>query len=562
MKNWIGTLLLLMGTLGILLFSGGISLAEEQVVLDADEVVYDEAGYSAVARGNVELRYGALRVFAEHVEVDTSTNLMNAYGSPEKPVTMFWGDRRLYGERIEYDLAAKEGKVYKASGRVGEIRLSGKDLEVAPVQKAREEQWASPKNLRGLEEEEEVARWEEVSLTTCREAKPHYRLVAKRVVVIPGKKVIARKPQVYIGEVLLFQYPFDYVVRLGSGGRKALSANFFPSLAYKSAKGAGVGIEGPLTWETGEVDLGLMYWSDIGMEGVAALTQEIVPGLSLEAVSEYTYDEETEDSSWRARWGLHYNKAKWRASLMWSQREYVEIEKRAGVTYRGTLWRDPEFFVYSPWFRDTASGGWWRILGTAGEYEEDGLDASRKGYGLELYGEGDSRGRFVPFWKALYMKYLYDADRALLDEEESQEVTEATLGISWPLGVLKMRTSYVRRWVSGKSPMNWDSFDEREDIYQKISYTIDKNWTIAVRGGYDNLVGDLREMVYWLGYETDCMAWELVYRDDRGDDDDNWAGLRISILAFPETPFAIGQEKVEIPGEKPEDLPAPPKPWQ
>jgi hypothetical protein len=195
----------------------------------------------------------------------------------------------------------------------------------------------------------------------------------------------------------------------------------------------------------------------------------------------------------------------------------VEIEKRAGVTYRGTLWRDPEFFVYSPWFTDAASGGWWRLIGTAGEYEEDGWNTSRKGLGLEIYGEGDPRGAFVPFWKGLYMYYGYDADRSLATEQESQKITEATLGVSWPLGDLQMRTSYVRRWVSGESPMNWDRFDEREDIYQKVSYSLQNGWGVAARGGYDNLERELKEMVYWISYETDCMAWELVYRDDRGD---------------------------------------------
>jgi LPS-assembly protein len=554
-------LVLLGGLLGMFLFPG-ISWGEEKVILDADEVIYDEAGYSALARGNVELRYGGMRLFADHMEVDTATNLVNAYGSPQKPVTMLWGGRRLYGERIEYDLTTQEGKVYQASGRVGEIRLSGRDLQVVPVSKAREEKWASPKHLRGLSEEEEVARWDEVALTTCREAKPHYRLVAKRVVVIPGQRVIAKKPKVYIGETMLFQYPFDYVVGLGPRGSKALRANFFPSLSYKSAKGVGVGVEGPLTWDRGELDLGIMYWTDIGLEGSATLTQEITPGFFATVTSEYTYDEITEEASWRAGWGFHYSRAKWKATLNWTQREYVEIEKRAGVTYRGTLWRDPEFFVYSPWFTDAASGGWWRLIGTAGEYEEDGWNTSRKGLGLEIYGEGDPRGAFVPFWKGLYMYYGYDADRSLATEQESQKITEATLGVSWPLGDLQMRTSYVRRWVSGESPMNWDRFDEREDIYQKVSYSLQNGWGVAARGGYDNLERELKEMVYWISYETDCMTWELVYRDDRGDQDDSWAGLRISILAFPETPFGIGQEKVEIPGEIPEDLPAPPKAWQ
>jgi LPS-assembly protein len=552
---------LLGGILGILLFLG-TSWGEEKVVLDADEVIYDEAGYSAMARGNVELRYGAMRVFSEYLEVDTSTNLMSAHGSPQKPVTMLWGDRQLHGERIEYNLVTREGRVYQASGRVGEIRLSGRDLQVVPVSRAREENWASSKHLRGLTEEEEVARWDEVALTTCREAKPHYRLVAKTVVVVPGQRVVAKNPRIYIGDTLLFQYPFDYVVRLGPRGTKALGANFFPSLAYKSAKGTGLGLEGPLTWDRGELDLGIMYWSSVGLEGSATLTQEISPGLSAFVTSEYTYDEANDDSSWRARWGFHYQRTKWKASLLWSQREYVEIEKRAGVTYRGTLWRDPEFLVYSPWFTDAASGGWWRLIGTAGEYEEDGKDTSRRGLGMEIYGEGDLAGRFVPFWKGLYMHYTYDSDLPLSKEQETQKITEATLGISWPLGDIRMRTSYVRRWVSGESPMNWDRLEEREDVYQKVTYSLNRNWSLAARGGYDNLEGELKEMVYWVTYETDCMAWELVYRDDRGDEDDNWAGLRISLFAFPETPFAIGQEKVEIPGEVPEDLPAPPKAWQ
>ena len=237
--------------------------------------------------------------------------------------------------------------------------------------------------------------------------------------------------------------------------------------------------------------------------------------------------------------------------MSWKQREAVEIEKQLGKTYRGTLERDPEFILVGPWWSDGASGGWWRLRGTWGNYEEEGLRSERHGAGVEFYGEGTGKG-FVPFWKAKYMHYLYD--RETVEGDDFQAVTEAAVGFEWPLSSLQMRTTYFRRWVSGGSPMEWDAEEEVEELYQKISVPLGNGWKFAARGGYNIDDSELQEMAYWVTYTLDCMEWELLVRDDLQNGDD-WAGLRITILAFPDTPLGVGQKELEDRGARPKDLP-------
>ena len=528
---------------------------EGQVILDADRVVYDEAGYRTTAEGDVRVRYENLSLRAPWADMDTSTQILRAQGSPVQPVVLHWQGRRLEGDLLEYNLQTREGVLRNPRGKVDAIFLRGGHLEVVPLEKAVERKWISARQAKKISGDEELVQWNQVTITTCKEPHPHYRLVAKRVVVFPGNKVVVRSPQVYIGDYNLFTYPFDYVVLLQ--GRKSMLANFLPSVAYDSDRGGGVGVEGPIVWDTGSLRVGAMYWSRTGGEGTLRLDQEIWKDLAIYASSAYTYDDVDKEKTWRTTWGLLYRSRGWKVAVGWSQREEVSVEKRAGVTYRGLLWRDPEVSVTGPWWPDPASGGWWRLLGSWGTYDEEGERTTRQGLGVEVYGSGPDRQGFRVFWKGLHWRYRYD--RAVLDvdghEEDEQEITEAVVGFDWPLGPLALRTSYVRRWVEGASPMFWDEAVEREDVYQRIRVPLGQGWSVSARGAFDLEESELREMVYRVGLDQDCLQWELTYRDDMQEEDDDWAGLRILVTAYPDSPLWVGQKDLTDPGDPPEDLP-------
>jgi hypothetical protein len=74
-----------------------------------------------------------------------------------------------------------------------------------------------------------------VGFTTCSADNPHYQLVSKRLVVIPGYRVVASKPAIYIGGKHLLSYPFDYVIDLSGGSR----TQFLPQVMYEGDKGLG-----------------------------------------------------------------------------------------------------------------------------------------------------------------------------------------------------------------------------------------------------------------------------------------------------------------------------------
>ena len=64
---------------------------------------------------------------------------------------------------------------------------------------------------------------------------------------------------------------------------------------------------------------------------------------------------------------------------------------------------------------------------------------------------------------------------------------------------------------------------------------------------------DLAEMVYKVGYEQDCMRWDLMYRDDRTGDD-SWVGLKLTIKAYPETGLRLAGDDIFDPSKAPDKL--------
>jgi LPS-assembly protein len=534
----------------ILLFGRAPAGAAQEIKLDADRISFEESSGVATAEGNVRITNEDMRLLAPYVEYDSANQSVRAVSSPEGAVTFISAGNRVNGERLDYNLATRRGFLTRPNGKVEAFYVKGDSIEVMPISDITGKKTSD-------EPEDSAARWSGVVITTCSYTEPHYRLEAKELSVVPGRRVVIRKPRVFLGETQIFTYPFDYVVNIGArrSGRQAI----FPKIGYESAKGVGLGVSGPLVWDSGEIDLEVLWWSENIWEGDALLRQQVFPGLTVFGNLGRTYDKDQDSVMWRPRWGLWYELNGWNFEAAWSERELVTLEKFAGTDRNYVVWRKPELNIVSPWFDDAASAGRFRLLASWGKYEdvtmgESHPEVERAGAGIQIAGEfGGSSQSFRPFYNAFYWYYSYNDA-----ESDSQQILDAVLGARWNLGDLEMESAYLRRWTWGESPMPWDDYGPREDIYQQVALKIptesdDFWWKLALRGAYSIEDEELAEMLYKVVYNQHCLQWELIFRDDRRGDDD-WMGLKLTINAYPESGVRLMGSDPFDPASAPDSL--------
>lgn len=523
-----------------------------QVKLNADRVSFNDETGHAYAEGNAVLTYNDTTIMAERIEYNADTQKVKAMPMPGEKVLLTNGNRTLRGDQIDYDLNSKEGIMTGAATRLavgeegGVLYVYGSEIDVMPWELAQE---------RGLvkgEPEEYLLQWRNVALTTCALDHPHYRLESKVISFIPGRKVTAKKPRVYLGNTYLFTSPLDYVVQLK---RKAVNYSFIPYVQRTDSKGTGGGITGTIGWDTGSVSLGLAYFGKSGMEYMFEVEQELNEDFSIRAGMEYSWDEEWNEKVWRPRASLNYSHNGWDAVLRWTKNEYISDQKDSKSNFKGRLDRRPEFTVWIPWFRQFSS--WNRIFASYGSYDEstlgqpEGFSTSRYGMGFRSYFERAlNKDETVEFFTdsegALWM---YDRENA------DQEMLRSFAGLRYTIGAFQLGTGYEKQYSWGESPMHWDQYKDRQRIHQKIRFPLGREVYTVLRGSYDLKESMIDEMHYSLQWVTDCMIWELHYKNDRTSGGNDHIGLSIAVRAFPESPASFGQSREIDPFVRPRDVP-------
>ena len=514
-------------------FSASLSFAADgdSIRLDADVISFEESTGVATADGNVRISNDEFYVTAPYLEYDNNSRQMTAFSSPGQKVSILTAGRRLEGDRIDYNLETRRGRIINPNGRADVFHVRGKEVEVMPSQ--------APSDGQEEAEEELSAIWSGATLTTCNQPHPHYRLEARSVTIYPGRKMVIHSAKAYLGDVMVLATPFDITVNLGE---KHMGQSFFPRLGYDQNKGAGLGITGSLNWNSGGLDMDIVGWSNEIFEMDALARQYFTPDLSIYAGLMRAYDKNVEETDWRYRWGLDYSLRGWDMSVGWTRKELLSVEESVGSISWYTLERNPEVKISSPWFPDPAVGGRFRVFGMWGNYSEDLLDTAgtynRTGLGAQITGEPWAGQNVTPFYNATYTHYLYDDDI-----RDLQQVLNARAGVLFSLGRFDFKTAYLRQWAWGCSPMAWDNYIDRNELYQEIGVTIPMNlpayyWNIGVRAAYDFRSDELAEMVYRVAYNNHCLLWEAVYRNDlKGDDD--WIGLTLSVTDLPSGGFRL-----------------------
>ena len=525
----------------------------DKVTLNADRVSFNDETGEAFAEGNAILTYKDTTIMAERIEYDADTQKVQAMPLPGQQIVLTNSNRTLKGDNLNYDLNSREGILKGAVSRLpigendGTLYVYGSEIDVMPWELAAE---------RGLVKgspEDYVIQWRNVTLTTCTLEHPHYRLESKTISFIPGQKVTAKKPRIYLGNTYLFTSPLDYVVQLK---RRAITYSFLPYFQKTDNKGTGGGITGTMGWETGTASLGFAWANRSGFEFMIKVEQEINDHFSVIAGIEHSWDEVWRERIWRPYASLIYQNAGWSARVNWSKNEYIEDQKDSLVKFKGRLDRRPEFIITSPYFK-SSNYSWFMLYASYGTYKEmiyglpDGDSTIRYGIGFRNYFEMPlGRDKSVElFSESRGVAWFYDHNDA------DHEMLRSFTGIRYKLGAFELGTGYERQYVWGRSPMRWDQYRERERLHQKIRFPLGREVYTSFRGSYDLDEHMIDEMIYSLQWVTDCMTWDLQYKNDRTVDGDDKIGLSISITAFPHSEASFGQHIERDPFERPKEVP-------
>ncbi len=521
---------------------------EEQVILQADRVSFNDETGNAVAQGDAELIYKGTKIEAEQIEYNADTQKIEALSLPDKRVKISYADKVLTGDKLNYDLNSREGVLTGAKTQIGienggVVYVYGGEINVIPWEQAKS------MGLVNVSPEEYVVQWKNVIMTTCAIDHAHYRLETKKIIFIPGKRVVAKRPKIYLGNTYLLTSPLDYVVELK---RQTVRYSFMPYIQKTEVRGTGGGLTGTVGWATGQLSLGFSYGGKSGLEWLLELEQELNDRFTFILGVEYSWDDLWDERQWRPYATLKYQDRGWKAALNWRKNEYFSEQKDMTHKYKGRLDRRPEIVVSSPWFR-SSKYSWLMITAAYGIYKE-------QVYGL---GDRDSIARYGVGFHS-YFEYPWGNTEIFSDSTgnawfyeggDDQETLRSFTGLRYKIGDVDMGTAYERRYTWGESPMYWDTYRERKRIHQKIRFHVGGEIYAAVRGSYDLKESMADEIIYSLQWVTDCMTWDLHYTNDRTSEKDNSIGLAISLNAYPDSPASFGQKRQTDPFLPPKDLP-------
>ncbi len=525
----------------------------DRVTLNADRVSFNDETGHATAEGNAVLTYQGTTIMAERIDYDSDTQKVEAMPMPGQKVLITDGTRTIRGDQIDYDLNSREGILTGAASRVnvgensGVLYIYGSDINIVPWELAQE---------RGLVKgspEEYVVQWRNVVLTTCALEHPHYRLESKNVSFIPGRSVTAHKPRVYLGNTYLFSLPIDYVMRIN----RKVNYSFLPYFRKSEEKGTGGGITGSVGWETGSLSLGLSYMDKAEFEFMFELEQQLNDYWSFIAGAEHSWDEEWDERVWRPYGSLLYNRNGWSGRMNLARNEYITDRKNSYSEFRGRLDRRPEVIVWAPWFRNFISS-WMRIGATVGGFKETIKDdpdtdvTTRYGMMFRNYYEQplNQTGTVEIFADINGQAWFYDR------QDADHEMLRSFAGLRYTIGAFEFGTGYERQYAWGESPMHWDTYGNRERTHQKVRLPLGREIYVMFRGSYDLNESMIDEMNYSLQWISDCMTWDLHYKDDKNTDGDDEIGLSISLNAFPDRINSFGEKIETDPFLRPKDVPA------
>jgi len=517
----------------------------QEILLDADCVTYEKTSGIATATGNVYIRDMFTTVRAPKVEYDEKNNILRAWSDDTQDIVITNVQNKYIGKFFEYNTLTKHGVFTDVHGVSEGMYIKGKNVDFMPVSEAIKEKLVKAKHAgkKKIEKDDAIARWHEVTATSCDFEKPHYHLKTKRAIIIPNRATILRTPKLYFSGHMVFQYPFDYVAQHKGD-------QLMPELKYTSSKGAGIGLNtNKYLGKWGLLSVSASYWSKDIFEMSVNYRKELLKNLYLFAAANRWYNSDDGITQWRPEAGLDYiTKTGWRSRLYFVENELVSTQMILGVTKRYNVSRKPEFSIDSPVFFKDFDPANISFKAMYGQYYDD--QAPQAGWTNRLLLQANLNSNFkfklfnflTPFYTGSYQYFKYSDDT-----NDTQRVCDAYVGVRYKIGAFNMSTRYDRRWVYGLSPFGFDRYANNIYLNQTLSFPLPigpswSKWTVALSGYYDFTMDRFPVLNYSLTYNKHCYTWMLWGRREFYGTE-NLLGLVFYINARPDKKISIGSER-------------------
>jgi len=163
---------------------------ELDISLTAEYITYEKVEDEdlIIAKDGAELKYQDIEVKADYLKINLTTNLLFASGE----VLFKQDDTETYCEELTYNWETKKIILLRLRGELTGEGIKGKV-------------YYQGERMENFPETVEIA---EGSFTTCELEEPHYRIVAKEMIIYPKDKIIARNISWYEGKIKIITLPY------------------------------------------------------------------------------------------------------------------------------------------------------------------------------------------------------------------------------------------------------------------------------------------------------------------------------------------------------------------
>ncbi|MDR7416464.1 MAG: hypothetical protein QN193_05045 [Armatimonadota bacterium] len=247
----------------VLVLARGIAAAQDELVLEADRILYDTTARTLEATGDVRIRYRDVRLRAEEARADLNRGEILVRGR----VVLEQAGRRLAAQSLRYDL------------RTGRATVTGMRGVLDGIYYAAREATLQGNVLRALE----------ALATVCDPAAPLLRITAQRILLVPGERLVAEGASLWGGQARLVHLG-RVEIPLGERPLERLAEHLpRPEAGYEAASGPWVALRYP--YRAGDLvgEAYLRYNASLGWEGNGRLRY---PAWGLELVAGTLRDEE------------------------------------------------------------------------------------------------------------------------------------------------------------------------------------------------------------------------------------------------------------------------------
>ncbi|MCK8827531.1 hypothetical protein MWH25_07220 [Natroniella acetigena] len=441
-----------------------------------DYIIFDEQKGIIEAAGDVVIELKPDSIRADQIQIDLNAEIIRAKGN----IVLKTEEREMTGEALEYDYRKEEGQVFDSEMEEGQLSFFGEVINI----------------------KEDELLLEETYLTSCNKDKPHYRLTAEKITVYPEEKLVAEGTYLWINERRVMPLPrYKQSLKEGEEDKHTIPQ---PQVGYSEADGLYVGIDyhhfinqdfsgdvaaTATTNQMNRIDLDYLYQDDklkvapriyyhqdYGLETYLNLENKIGESTVSDFAGRYYIERDDEENDyrerlWSGRWDLQTKLLNNELNLNLEQDQDDEAMQET-LTY-GNSWddyywqleanrnrdvnRQPEFSLGIN-NRDLGDGNLLSAGAKIGEIEEDGEEARREQFSLELR----NSGKEITDSTELYWAGRIEDSHYIGEDEYDYRNYAFNLGANQKLGPTDLNIDYRYYDELGESPFEFDRLTDED----------------------------------------------------------------------------------------------------